>query len=42
VAHNSRLLAYVSNGGTLIVQYNRDAFNSAQYGPYPRPSAAIG
>jgi hypothetical protein len=35
VANNSRLLEYVSNGGTLIVQYNRDAFNAAQYGPYP-------
>jgi hypothetical protein len=35
IANNSRLLDYVRNGGTLIVQYNRDAFNAAQYGPYP-------
>src|SRR5262249_7057885 len=34
-ANNSRLLDYVRNGGTLIVQYNRDAYNAAQYGPYP-------
>jgi LmbE family N-acetylglucosaminyl deacetylase len=33
---NQRLLQYVSNGGTLVVQYNRDfAWNRAQYGPYP-------
>ena len=35
IANNSRLLDYVRDGGTLIVQYNRDAFNAAQYGPYP-------
>ena len=35
IAHNSRLMEYVRAGGTLIVQYNRDAFNTAQYGPYP-------
>ncbi len=35
IANNSRLLDYVRNGGTLIVQYNKDAFNAAQYGPYP-------
>jgi LmbE family N-acetylglucosaminyl deacetylase len=34
-ANNSRLLDYVSNGGTLIVQYNKFEFNDAQYGPYP-------
>ena len=34
-AHNHRLLEYVRRGGTLIVQYNRAAFNQAQYGPYP-------
>jgi hypothetical protein len=34
-ANNSRLLAYVFNGGTLIVQYNKFEFNDAQYGPYP-------
>ena len=34
-ANNRRLLDYVSNGGTLIVQYNKFEFNDAQYGPYP-------
>jgi hypothetical protein len=34
-ANNSRLLDYVFNGGTLIVQYNKFEFNEAQYGPYP-------
>jgi hypothetical protein len=34
-ANNSRLLDYVKNGGTLIVQYNKFEFNEAQYGPYP-------
>jgi LmbE family N-acetylglucosaminyl deacetylase len=34
-ANNSRLLDYVKNGGTLIVQYNKFEFNQAQYGPYP-------
>jgi LmbE family N-acetylglucosaminyl deacetylase len=33
-ANNSRLLEYVRNGGTVIVQYNRAAINDA-YGPYP-------
>jgi hypothetical protein len=33
-ANNSRLLEYVQNGGTLIVQYNRAAVNDA-YGPWP-------
>jgi LmbE family N-acetylglucosaminyl deacetylase len=33
--HNQRLLEYVRNGGTLIVQYNKFEFNEAQYGPYP-------
>ena len=33
---NQRLLEFVSNGGTLLVQYNRDfAWNRAQYAPYP-------
>lgn len=33
---NQRLLDYVSNGGTLLVQYNRDfAWNREQYAPYP-------
>lgn len=33
-ANNSRLIDYVRNGGTLIVQYNKFGFNQAQYGPY--------
>ena len=33
-ANNSRLLEYVQNGGTVIVQYNRAMINDA-YGPYP-------
>ena len=33
---NQRLLDYASNGGTVVVQYNRDsAWNNAQYAPYP-------
>jgi LmbE family N-acetylglucosaminyl deacetylase len=34
-ANNSRMLEYVKNGGTVIVQYNKFEFNDAQYGPYP-------
>ncbi len=34
-AHNSRLLDYVRNGGVLLVNYNKQEFNQAQYGPYP-------
>jgi len=34
-ANNSRLLEYVHNGGTVVVQYNKQEFNEAQYGPYP-------
>jgi hypothetical protein len=34
-ANNSRLIDYVRDGGTLIVQYNKFEFNEAQYGPYP-------
>jgi LmbE family N-acetylglucosaminyl deacetylase len=33
-ANNSRLLEYVENGGTVVVQYNRAAIQDA-YGPYP-------
>jgi hypothetical protein len=33
-ANNSRLLDYVWNGGTLVVQYNKFEFNEAQYGPW--------
>ena len=35
VSLNHRLLEYVREGGTYIVQYNKYAFNGAQYGPYP-------
>jgi LmbE family N-acetylglucosaminyl deacetylase len=36
VGANQRLLDYASNGGTLIVQYERDfAWDRAQYAPYP-------
>jgi LmbE family N-acetylglucosaminyl deacetylase len=34
-ANNRRLLDYVRDGGSLIVQYNKFEFNQAQYGPYP-------
>jgi len=34
-SNNRRLLEYVFNGGTAIVQYNKFEFNDAQYGPYP-------
>jgi hypothetical protein len=34
-ANNSRLLDYVRDGGTLVVQYNKFEFNDAQYGPFP-------
>ena len=34
-ANNERLLEYVRNGGTLVVQYNKLEFNEASYGPYP-------
>ncbi len=33
-AHNSRLLAYVEQGGRLIVQYNTPEFDNS-FGPYP-------
>ena len=33
-ANNHRLLQYVENGGTLVVQYNKTEFNQAQYGPF--------
>jgi LmbE family N-acetylglucosaminyl deacetylase len=33
---NQRLLDYAQNGGTVVVQYERDfAWNNAQYAPYP-------
>jgi LmbE family N-acetylglucosaminyl deacetylase len=34
-ANNSRLLSYVQAGGVLLVNYNKQEFNQAQYGPYP-------
>ena len=34
-AYNWRLLEYVENGGTMVVQYNKFEFNDAQWGPYP-------
>jgi len=34
-AYNHRLLQYVEQGGTMIVQYNRDEWDDAQWGPYP-------
>ena len=36
-AHNARLLEYVKNGGTLMVQYNQQLtqFNDGKYTPYP-------
>jgi LmbE family N-acetylglucosaminyl deacetylase len=34
-ANNQRLLQYAENGGSVIVQYQRNEFNEAQYGPYP-------
>jgi len=33
-ANNARLLQYVKEGGTLIVQYNKFEFNETQYGPF--------
>ena len=33
-ANNDRVLKYVDDGGTLIVQYNKFEFNDAQYGPF--------
>lgn len=34
-AYNARLLDYVEQGGTVLVQYNKFEFNDAQWGPYP-------
>jgi LmbE family N-acetylglucosaminyl deacetylase len=39
-ANNGRLIDFVRNGGTLIVQYNKFEFNEAQYGPYPAKVSA--
>ncbi len=35
-AYNRRLLDYVAEGGTLVVQYNKMEFNDAQWGPYAK------
>jgi LmbE family N-acetylglucosaminyl deacetylase len=35
-AYNRRLLDYVADGGTLVVQYNKMEFNDAQWGPYAK------
>jgi hypothetical protein len=34
-ANNGRLLQYVENGGVVLVNYNKQEFNQAQYGPFP-------
>jgi LmbE family N-acetylglucosaminyl deacetylase len=34
-ANNKRLLDYVANGGTLIVQYNKEEFTRGNFAPYP-------
>jgi hypothetical protein len=34
-ASNNRLLSYVQNGGVVLVNYNKQEFNQAQYGPFP-------
>ncbi len=34
-ANNNRLLSYVRDGGVVLVNYNKQEFNQAQYGPYP-------
>ncbi len=38
--NNGRLLAWVNDGGTLLVQYNRTEFNDAQFGPYPAKTSS--
>ncbi|MFN0086804.1 MAG: PIG-L family deacetylase [Blastocatellia bacterium] len=35
MANNRRLLDYVSNGGTLIVQYNKQEYAQGNFAPYP-------
>lgn len=35
IANNKRLLDYVANGGTLIVQYNKQEFVNGNFAPYP-------
>jgi LmbE family N-acetylglucosaminyl deacetylase len=35
MANNKRLLDYVSNGGTLVVQYNKQEYANGNFAPYP-------
>jgi hypothetical protein len=35
IANNKRLLDYVSNGGTLIAQYNKNEYANGNFAPYP-------
>jgi hypothetical protein len=35
IANNKQLLDYVSNGGTLIVQYNKPEYANGNFAPYP-------
>ncbi|MCI0389060.1 MAG: PIG-L family deacetylase [Acidobacteria bacterium] len=35
ISNNRRLLDYVSNGGTLIVQYNKNEYANGSFAPYP-------
>lgn len=35
IANNKRLLDYVSNGGTLVVQYNKTEYANGNFAPYP-------
>ncbi len=35
ISNNKRLLDYVSNGGTLIVQYNKNEYAAGNFAPYP-------
>jgi LmbE family N-acetylglucosaminyl deacetylase len=35
VVNNGRLLEYVRNGGTLIVQYNKNEYANGNFAPYP-------
>lgn len=35
IANNGRLLDYVKNGGTLIVQYNKNEYARGNFAPYP-------
>ena len=39
-ANNHRLLKYVEDGGTVLVNYNKGEFNQGQYGPYPAKNSS--